>query len=92
MRTLGLEGMVTGTCGKASHGALFHGSIRSERMAEKPRLLSDPPPESTRMWDFEEGLVQKPCPRMGVGGRVQESLLLLRRFLMLYCGNSSICL
>lgn len=30
MHTLGLQGIVTGTCVKASHGALFHGSIRSD--------------------------------------------------------------
>jgi hypothetical protein len=43
-----------------------------ERMSEKSRLLSDPPPKSPILGDFEEGLVRK-SPRMGdLGGKCKN--------------------
>ncbi|MBW4517501.1 MAG: hypothetical protein KME11_20035 [Timaviella obliquedivisa GSE-PSE-MK23-08B] len=37
-------------------------------MSEKSKLLSEPPPQSPILGDFEGGLVRKSCPRMGGWG------------------------
>jgi hypothetical protein len=42
-------------------------------MSEKSRLLSDPPPKSPRMGDFEGGVVRKSLPQNGgLGGECKN--------------------